>query len=300
MGEKKLFLIGNGFDIDHGLETRYSDLMKFIKEKSLESDERVRISETRIGYPSSLKTIEICVNDVKSSYLNLELREDKFIASDSSIFFKELIKHHDINKTWGNIENIYFECFKKYVENPESLVIINKELDQPIIKIVNRKKIKNLRTDDYVSEPIFVHGMLGSTDNPCVFGYGDDNSELYKKMQLLVDYKYFRHFKTYQYFRSVQYQKVLGILEGDSDIDIEIIGHSCELCDKSLLKTIFTHQNVKKIKVNYNRNTKKYFKVVHNISRIIENNEIVREKVIPVIKCDEINKYESKNKHKAN
>ena len=129
MGKKKLFLIGNGFDIAHGLETRYSDLMKFIKEKSLESDERVRISETRIGYPSSLKTIEICVNNVKSSYLNLELREDKFIASDSSIFFNELIKHHDINKTWGNIENIYFECFKKYVENPESLVIINKELD---------------------------------------------------------------------------------------------------------------------------------------------------------------------------
>lgn len=131
---------------------------------------------------------------------------------------------------------------------------------------------------------INIHGKLNSKQNPIIFGYGDDNSDNYKVIQNKQNDILLKNFKTFQYLRTSNYHKVLTMLEVNKDIKVEIIGHSCGLSDKTLLKTIFQHPNVKKIEYRYHQNENKYFDNIYNISRIFDNNIMMREKVLSLEK----------------
>src|SRR5690606_4443610 len=88
---------------------------------------------------------------------------------------------------------------------------------------------------------INIHGKLNDISNPIIFGYGDDNSEKYRNIQDELENKLLVNFKTFQYLRNKNYRTILGMLEVEDNLKVEIIGHSCALTDKALLKTIFEH-----------------------------------------------------------
>lgn len=128
--------------------------------------------------------------------------------------------------------------------------------------------------------PINIHGTLTNSDNPIIFGYGDENSDKYKELEKLGDNDLLKNFKTFQYLRANKYKKVLGLLESSEEIYIQLIGHSCGLCDRALLRTIFQHDNVKFIESVYYKDNLKYFENLYNISRIFDDNILMREKII--------------------
>ncbi|MBK6364090.1 MAG: hypothetical protein IPF52_11590 [Saprospiraceae bacterium] len=57
----------------------------------------------------------------------------------------------------------------------------------------------------------------------------------------------FTHIKSFDYFKTDNYSKLLAFLE--SEFDVYIMGHSCGLSDRTLLSTIFEHENCRKIKI---------------------------------------------------
>jgi hypothetical protein len=75
------------------------------------------------------------------------------------------------------------------------------------------------------------------------------------------------------------------------------MGHSCALTDKTLLKELFEHSNCVSIKPYYyikepkNRTEKPklghtdYIQIVSNISRLFDNKNIARDKVVPFNFC---------------
>jgi len=128
-------------------------------------------------------------------------------------------------------------------------------------------------------EPIHIHGDLHPT-NPIIFGYGDESSDEYKVLERIGNNKLLKNFKTFQYLRSSKYNQVLGLLEDSEKIYVQIIGHSCGLCDKALLRTIFQHTNVKHIEPVYHDNESQYFENLYNISRIFDDNTLMREKIV--------------------
>ena len=146
-------------------------------------------------------------------------------------------------------------------------------------------------------DPIHIHGDLENEDNPIIFGYGDDNSDEYKQIQDLKENDLLKNFKTFQYLRSNRYRQVLGLLEqktsipignigvshlSDEDIYIQVIGHSLDIGDRTLLKTIFQHPNVKHIELTYHDKEENYFENLYNVSRIFDDNTLMREKIIPL------------------
>jgi len=343
-GKSKLFIIGNGFDIAFKQPTRYDDLMNYIVDYTINSEDNP-IYEFGPYKGSSYKGKHIIIGNIKSEFIKVNLTEKEIFCANKSFFFSELIKNRKINNNWGNIESIYYECLRNnslrnnvklineeldhlkelllyYLNEIEKKVSINilhsvnniehiicsrdwriKNLDETdmfdsidfitfnytskILKAIVEMKLPITRGVQFKSEIIHIHGKLNDETNPCIVGYGDDNSEVYKNLEERLDYDCLRQFKTKQYLKSTQYHKLLGLLE-KSEIHIELIGHSCEMCDKSLLKTIFTHPNVKKIKIDYHSNSDNYFKTVHNISKIIEDNISLREKLEPFPNCHEI------------
>lgn len=196
------------------------------------------------------------INEVENK---IDLDQSFYNRSISDLFFK----HENVR----GFEKIYFVSFN-YTS-----------------KILGRY-FRDLKEDDennlFPIEPIHIHGKLNDIDNPIIFGYGDENSDEYKKLELELNNELLKNFKTFNYSRSKNYMKVMGLLEQFEDIHIQLIGHSSGLCDKALLRTMFQHKNVKKIESIFHQDESKYFENLYNISRIFDDNAMMREKIIPL------------------
>lgn len=144
----KLFLIGNGFDLALGLESKYSDFLlwlvkKYIK-KCLEEEYYISSDSYLCQYESELINVKVDselkieviksiedIQKVKSKY-NLELTFKPDYGILNSIF-------NLIDSNWVDIETEYFNIFKsilntfylelKEKDKKERIIELNKELD---------------------------------------------------------------------------------------------------------------------------------------------------------------------------
>ena len=72
------------------------------------------------------------------------------------------------------------------------------------------------------------------------------------------------------------------------------MGHSCGLSDRTLLNTIFEHENCRSIKIYYHekKNEKgkvtgdNYTEITQNISRHFNNKKLMREKIVNKTLCE--------------
>jgi hypothetical protein len=85
--------------------------------------------------------------------------------------------------------------------------------------------------------------------------------------------------------RTNNYKRMLDFIENDS-FQVQILGHSCGLSDRTLLNTIFEHDNCKSIKVFYheyqgeNGLTDNLSDIEKNISRHFHNKPLMRSKLV--------------------
>lgn len=93
---------------------------------------------------------------------------------------------------------------------------------------------------------INIHGSVLNSDEPIIFGYGDDSDEGYKKLENLNHPEFLRQFKSHKYSQNGKYEELLNYI-GLEDFEVRIVGHSCGLSDRTMLKTIFEHRNCKAI-----------------------------------------------------
>lgn len=155
---------------------------------------------------------------------------------------------------------------------------------------------------------INIHGNLYVKDDSLIFGYGDETDEHFQKLENLNHEHALTNFKSYWYFEKPDYQYLLAYLEGvnvklfnknsfmiipddeeyatSKDFEVYIIGHSCGLSDRVLLKTIFEHENCQKIHAfhygaDLNSRKKDHFNKSIQISRHFTNKQLVRKKLQP-------------------
>lgn len=122
-----------------------------------------------------------------------------------------------------------------------------------------------------------IHGELNNIDNPIIFGYGDERGDEYKKIELLDNNSFFDHIKSFAYLNTPNYSELINFLN-DEYFDTVIIGHSCGLTDRTLLNTIFEHNNCKKITPLYYKSKSRdnYQEIVRNISRCFNDKAKMR------------------------
>ncbi len=191
-----------------------------------------------------------------------------------SIFTKNKYIDDLFNAKRPNKSNILFE---------ETYVISFNYTSNLLEHLYCKNANKNLST-----KPIYLHGKLNDKENPIIFGYGDESTNKYKELQELKETKQlkddavFQNFKTFRYLRTGNFGAVMGLLGLSSNIYVQIIGHSFGLCDKTILQSVFHHENVKKIEAVYYGSEKDYFTKSYNIARIFDNNKLMREKLIPL------------------
>lgn len=126
-----------------------------------------------------------------------------------------------------------------------------------------------------------IHGQLKQPES-IIFGHGDEMDEQFKQMQNLNNQEYLKNIKSINYMKSDNYKKILRYIES-APFQVYIMGHSCGTSDRTLLNTLFEHDNCVSIKPFYysmKDGTDNYLELIQNISRSFNSMKLMRDRVV--------------------
>lgn len=199
-----------------------------------------------------------------SSYLKdyLKTLEIKISKKDSLKYFKhfnEILKDEDFMK----FENKHIK-----VKNGVNY-FLNFNYTNSITEVLNHFENYN-----YIQN--FIHGNL--KEEEIIFGFGDEMDSIYKEIEELNDNRFFKHIKSFQYFKKPNLRQLLTFINS-GDFQVCIYGHSCGLSDRVMLNEIFEHENCKSIKIYY-YNDEDFTTKTMEISRHFNSNQVMRNKIV--------------------
>lgn len=204
--------------------------------------------------------------------------------------------------------NFIFEHFdklgdsKKLIEKfqPEKTLFLNFNYTNTITDYIKEIKGNNINYLDYNISEIHIHGELNNPENPIIFGFGDDVDKKYQEFEDLNDNRYLENFKSIAYLQTDNYKKLLEFIDSE-EYQVFIFGHSCGISDRTMLNTIFEHDNCKSIKPFYHRKKDdkgnyivddfgnfidNYTEIVQNISRNFNDKKKYRDRVVNKTYCE--------------
>lgn len=349
----KLFIIGNGFDLAHGLDTRYSDfLLWYLKEVLFElsfnqhfSNDLIEVNYDGEPFNFTINTIDDFIEMQSSDKANGKYNPILRVKYKSK-FFKDIIEKQ-IDFKWVDIECLYYkhllELYNKSADhlqsknntNRENVISLNECLDTIkhklieylqsikkaiIIPEIQRTLLKEIsETFSKSTKPHeiqflifnytatldiykcmnmvphanvtynYIHGELTNTEKPIIFGYGDETDEYYSKIENLNVNEYLDNIKSFNYLKTGNYLNLARFIDSD-EFEVCIMGHSCGLSDRVLLKSIFEPINCKKIRIYYHQRKDKsndFFEKTQDISRHFNANlkDSMRRKIVPFDQC---------------
>lgn len=135
----------------------------------------------------------------------------------------------------------------------------------------------------------YIHGEL-SKPNEMIFGYGDELDKRYNDLRDRNDNELLKNIKTVKYLETGHYRKMLNFIES-APFQVFIMGHSCGNSDRTLLNTIFEHENCVSIKPFYYvkpDGTDTHQELAINITRNFTNTHLCRDRVVNKERCQEL------------
>lgn len=131
-----------------------------------------------------------------------------------------------------------------------------------------------------------IHGELDHPEN-IIFGYGDELDKSYQNIVDKNDNELLRNIKSVKYLETKHYHDLLEFLMS-APFQVFIMGHSCGNSDRTLLNTVFEHENCVSIKPFYHKRengSDNYLELVQNISRNFTNMKLFRDRVVNKTQC---------------
>ena len=288
----------------------YRQLKKIINSKCLDvsksieywqNEQKIQVSELNKEFEYVKKLLEKYLKDkVKDAYLfnyDSSLKSIYDVLKPISITSNE----HDVLKEFNNSEDV--EEIEDHFEKEKIEELVNK------LYFLNFNYTPTVKTysdilntcETIESKVNYIHGELENlSENRINFGFGDEMDDDYNEIENLDDNEYLKNFKSFQYLQNSNYNDLLSYIESEK-YQVIILGHSCGLSDRTLLNTIFEHENCRSIKVFYYKNGEydNYTDMVQNISRHFNDKKIMRSKIVskphckplPQIKLPKINKF---------
>ncbi len=132
----------------------------------------------------------------------------------------------------------------------------------------------------------YIHGELDDPKN-VIFGYGDELDKDYKDILDRNDNVFLRNIKSVKYLETKRYRGMLEFIQ-TAPFQVYIMGHSCGNSDRTLLNTVFEHENCVSIKPYYHKwddGRDNYLELVQNISRNFTNMKLFRDRVVNKQQC---------------
>ena len=239
------------------------------------------------------------LTEVKASFDKGFVKPDyKALNSQLDILRNKLIQYLKLESERANplIENMHNIMYQPIKER-EISVAYKKMQNENLIGDIkpNATMFLNFNytktPERYISESsnTFVNYIHGNIENPesVIFGYGDELDSSFKQLQDMNDNECLRHIKSIHCLESDNYRRMLDFVES-GPFQVVIMGHSCGISDRTLLNTLFEHDNCVSIKPYYYVNEQgkdNYLDLVQNISRNFTNPQLMRDRVVNKTYC---------------
>ena len=301
------------------IEKEYYNLLS----KDFESSNNESIEQLNRELECLKNNLIVYLNEVEKKFINEYIIDNSIKEKilepinprDISVNAKKNIWPNFVKRRHSNIEYLYdlLENYLNDIKIPISNIInFNKEYEYQImdmgINSVNDDDLpKELLYPDSIlllnfnytktadlylpNEDIFkVNHIHGKLSNPIsiIFGYGDELDDNYKKLLKDNNNEYLKNIKSINYLNYTNYREMLSYIES-APYQIYIMGHSCGLSDKTLLNTLFEHENCVSIKPFYYINEEgrdNYTDIVQNISRNFTDMKLMRDRVVNKTFCE--------------
>lgn len=195
---------------------------------------------------------------------------------------KHLIEEN--NNKWEFSESEIILEIKKGNKIKRQTVFLNFNYTSVIEKYLKEHSLNTF-------QQIQIHGKIDDKNNKMNFGFGDEMDDDYKMIENINDNEYLRNFKSFGYSQNSNYKDLLDFIDSEK-FQVYIMGHSCGISDRTMLNTIFEHNNCRSIKIFYyewkDQNGQvhdNYTELVQNISRHFNKKKLMREKVVNKSLC---------------
>lgn len=173
-----------------------------------------------------------------------------------------------------------------------------KEIHDPKVKIdklipqrfmllsFNYTKTARLYAIDDRFECNYIHGQLEEPEH-IIFGYGDELDKNFQQILDMNDNELLNNIKSVRYLETGHYRRLLEFLMA-APFQVFIMGHSCGNSDRTLLNTIFEHENCMSIKPFYHKSEDgkdNYMEITQNIYRNFTDMKLFRDRVVNKKRC---------------
>lgn len=271
--------------------------LKFLQDKLVEYLNNISLDDnivndnikSKVYEPFQIRDISISAQDKLEEHVGCWLSQDKRswyhrlfqYSLDTTFLLNDIlddIKDCTISKIIKNAEVLKRESAQKFLL-PNKILLLNFNYTRtPELYLNNKSKI---------TEIMYIHGQLSNPDS-IIFGYGDELDDKYNEIKKLNNNEYLRHFKSSKYLESDNYRQLLKFIESEP-YQIYIMGHSCGNSDRTLLNTLFEHDNCVSIKPYYyqkENGTDDYLDKIQNISRNFTDMKKMRDRVVNKTYCE--------------
>ena len=138
-----------------------------------------------------------------------------------------------------------------------------------------------------------IHGSIDEKDfniDNIIFGYGDKDSEKFKELLSLNQNSLLENFKTFHYkARAGQnYDSLMKMINGNSIFQVIVIGHSCQLSDKALLKDIMLNENCFSVNLFHYKGVDEFLVKSMELNRISGVGDVLGSKIFRFDEKDSI------------
>ena len=239
-----------------------------------------------------------CGYTVKELNEQLAYLQEKLMEYLSSIDTNQYIKElHDGMIEFFDPADFSTEGKKKALEN---IGIESINLEDVQYNFEEQKKLRPERImllsfnytataknyNNFNLEHNYIHGELEHPEN-IIFGYGDELDRHYQDILDRNDNELLKNVKSVKYLETRHYKDMLEFLMS-APFQVLIMGHSCGNSDRTLLNTVFEHENCVSIKPFYHKwedGSDNYLELVQNISRNFTNMKLFRDRVVNKEQC---------------
>lgn len=275
-------------ELNEQLDSLKTKLCKYLKSLSI-NKELIKNSVTEKIY-CPITPCDISINDKDGFISHIEhwmntSKEEwayRFRQYDTETFdqdatFEDLERiKKEANKDLFNDST--YKRFPKEILYPDNILLLN-------FNYTNTAKLYLKEKSGF--ELNHIHGSL-ENPNGIIFGYGDEMDDEYPVIKKRNDNELLKNMKTIRYSETDNYRKMLTFIES-APYQIFIMGHSCGNSDRTLLNTLFEHDNCVSIKPYYHKKedgTDNYIELVQNISRNFTDMKKMRDRVVNKTYCE--------------
>ena len=272
--------------LNTGLHCLQDLLVEYLNEISKHKVEPIELIKKEIYEPITIKDVSIAAKDVWADSIhewkNRNLEEWR-------------IKLYDYGVRTDPDQNKLLSEAVKYKKTQDKLKVpVLFQLPDKIMLLsfnYTTTARQYLQQDSQVFSLNYIHGQLNQPDS-IIFGHGDEMDEHFKEIQNLNNEEYLKNIKSINYMKSNNYREVLSFIES-APYQITIMGHSCGNSDRTLLNTLFEHDNCISIKPFYHvkeDGSDNYLELVQNISRNFKDMKLMRDRVVNKTYCEPMSK----------